>query len=88
MANATESDFEGCLFIICAVLFLATFFGLRSCSEGKLEHDGFKVIEEHSTYNLVEKDGHQYMATKEGMYGLRWQYEHYPNCPCKKDTIK
>lgn len=49
----------------------------------ELERDGFKVVEEHESYMLVEKDGHQYIATETGMYHLSWTFEHYPQCPCK-----
>ena len=52
---------------------------------GELERDGFTVIEEHETYKIVEKEGHQYVATPSGMYSMHWSFEHYPNCPCRKE---
>lgn len=67
-------------------LFLIGFvlYGIHQHST-TFERDGFKVLEEHDSYTLVEKDGHQYIATETGMYHLSWNYEHYPNCPCKKN---
>lgn len=49
----------------------------------ELERDGFNVVEKHESYILVEKDGHQYIATKTGMHNLSWTFTHYPQCPCK-----
>ena len=50
----------------------------------QLEKDGFTVLEKHQTYTLVEKNGHKYIATETGMYGLTWSFEHYPECECHK----
>lgn len=50
----------------------------------ELTNDGFKIIKKYDSYILVEKDNHLFMATEVGMYGLDWNYEHYPNCPCFK----
>ena len=73
---------RGCLTIgILAVLFIFTFL-LEKCHQEELSNDGFKIIETHESYYLVEKEGHQYIATESGMYNLYWNYEHYPKCPC------
>lgn len=60
--------------------------GLDACSMQKLNNDGFKIIKEYDTYVLVEKENHRYIATPSGMYGLEWNYEHYPNCQCLKNN--
>ena len=74
---------EGCLGLgFISVILIGLFIYFIYISDG-LSRDGFEVIEKHETYMIVKKEGHQYIATKEGMYGTRWQYEHYPNCPCK-----
>lgn len=76
-------DSEGCLglgFIVVCFILIIILFSYQSQS---LTRDGFDVIETHDSYLIVEKGGHQYIATKNGMYGTRWQYEHYPDCKCK-----
>lgn len=74
------------LYSIMVVIALVIALGLmNNCSHMRqLKDDGFTIIEEHSSYYLVKKDGHLYIATSVGSYGSHWNYEHYPNCPCKK----
>ena len=72
---------KGLLVIAIGILGL---LALIKCHRTELEDDGFKVLEKHETYYLVEKDGHRYIATETGWYNMSWQFEHDPNCPCFK----
>ncbi len=65
-----------CLFLLICVT--------ECMHQNELESDGFRIIKKYDTYTLVEKEGHQYIATSVGTYGMHWNYEHYPNCPCFK----
>jgi hypothetical protein len=67
------------------LLFLVGIVAPMIWHKTELERDGFTVIEKHKSYTIVSKGGHEYIATEVGMYGLSWNYEHYPNCPCKKE---
>ena len=73
---------KGCLTMGILAVCLIFVFLLEKCHQEELSSDGFKVIETHESYYLVEKEGHQYIATESGMYSLHWSYEHYPKCPC------
>ncbi len=75
---------DGCITFAVLVILMIILVCVNECHNEELSADGFKVIEKHNSYYLVEKDGHQYIATETGMYSLNWNYEHYPNCPCKK----
>lgn len=71
---------------ICLIAFcILALFGLAKCHRQELINDGFEIIEEHYSYYLVQKDGHQYIATEE-YYGMSWNFEHYPSCPCMKNN--
>lgn len=63
--------------VAAALITLLTFVGLQ-CSRTAPERDGFKIIEKHETYMIVEKDGQKYMASDVGIYGHRWQYSPLP----------
>lgn len=79
---------ETFIYILMLIFGLLLFLALVKCHRTELENDGFKIIEKHETYYLVEKDKHWYIATETGWYNMSWTFEHSPQCPCSQKSIK